>query len=282
MCEQEHYVDMMLHSLPLWHELQDRTGTPLLATTGGLTIAPTNSDQTHRLAALYQKRGFDHELLSGAELAKRYPQFQLEPGLEALYQPDFGVLFADKCVTAAWAHAKELGVTTVTDFCVTQLRADGDAVHVDGHARSDETRTRPDETGTRSDETQMRPDELRPFRAPCRARAVVLAPGSWLSPLTKSVLGVSLPTRVSAETVCYYAPRSTNSTDLTNLTNVMEPTRAGGAAGEGHPHCENDQARRHACTCACMRAFAHTNRRTRLRTRTRAPKHVRARIFKPQ
>jgi hypothetical protein len=36
---QDHYVDMMLHSLPLWQQLQDFAGEPLMATTGGMNIA---------------------------------------------------------------------------------------------------------------------------------------------------------------------------------------------------------------------------------------------------
>ena len=39
--QQEHYVDMMLHSLPLWRQLQDFAGEPLMATTGGINIAST-------------------------------------------------------------------------------------------------------------------------------------------------------------------------------------------------------------------------------------------------
>ena len=34
--------------------------------------------------------------------------------LTALYQPDFGVLFASKCVSALWAEAQSLGVCTVS------------------------------------------------------------------------------------------------------------------------------------------------------------------------
>ena len=42
---------------------------------------------------------------------------------------------------------------------------------------------------------------------PVRARSVVFAPGAWLSTIGEELLGLSIPTQVSAETVCYYAPK---------------------------------------------------------------------------
>ena len=55
------YVDMMLRSLPLWHELQDYASEPLLAQTGGLNIAKRSDERLSDLAALYSRRGFAHE-----------------------------------------------------------------------------------------------------------------------------------------------------------------------------------------------------------------------------
>lgn len=96
--EQDHYVDMMEHSLPLWHELQAAAGTALMATTGGLTVADQSckTNRNDRLRALYERRGIAHQTLSAAEANARFPQYSLAPNLEALFQPDFGVLFPSK------------------------------------------------------------------------------------------------------------------------------------------------------------------------------------------
>ena len=40
-----------------------------------------------------------------------------------------------------------------------------------------------------------------------RGRSLVVAPGAWLSSLSRSLFDLHVPTRVSAETVSYYAPR---------------------------------------------------------------------------
>ena len=97
---QEHYVDMMLHSLPLWQQLQEFAGEPLMATTGGINIASAR-EALADLQNLYERRGFAHELMTAAEVNARWPQFALAADLHALYQPDYGVLFASRCVCTA-------------------------------------------------------------------------------------------------------------------------------------------------------------------------------------
>ena len=100
------YVDMMERSLPRWRELQDFAGEPLLHQTGGLNIAEKdNPDPQYRLdelGDLYARRGITHEWLSAGEVNERYPQYKLDETLHALWQPDYGVLLASKCVMAAW------------------------------------------------------------------------------------------------------------------------------------------------------------------------------------
>lgn len=102
--EQDLYVDMMEYSLPLWRELQSHAREPLMHRTGGVNIAEaaTNggASQLRAQQQLYERRGIAHELLSARELNERFPHFSLAPHLEALYQPDFGVLFASKAVSS--------------------------------------------------------------------------------------------------------------------------------------------------------------------------------------
>ena len=100
---QDHYVDMMLHALPLWQQLEAEIGRPLMARTGGLSIARAASGSLDELGALYARRGFDHEWMSAGAVNARFPQFGLQEGEhEALFLGDFGVLFASRCVEAAW------------------------------------------------------------------------------------------------------------------------------------------------------------------------------------
>jgi glycine/D-amino acid oxidase-like deaminating enzyme len=109
--EQDHYVDMMEHSLPLWHDLQATAGIPLMATTGGVTVADRSctTNRNDGLRALYERRGIAHQTLSAAETNARFPQYSLAPNLEALYQPAFGVLFASKVRSSLSKHIFRFG-----------------------------------------------------------------------------------------------------------------------------------------------------------------------------
>ena len=122
---------MMLHSLPLWHECAARSGgaSSLLATTGGLNIAPTGGTgggplarELDNLQELYVRRGIAHERLSAAAVNERFGQFGLQPHMEAIFQPDYGVLFASRCVAAGWDYAEELGRHNVTGFRLADVR----------------------------------------------------------------------------------------------------------------------------------------------------------------
>ena len=178
---QDHYVDMMLHALPLWQQLEAEIGRPLMARTGGLSIARAASGSLDELGALYARRGFDHEWLSAGAVNARFPQFGLTEGEhEALFLGDFGVLFASRCVEAAWERVAALGADVRSPFRLAALRDDGDSATVvegeDGQA--------------------------------VRARAVVLALGAWLSPTAARLFGLQIPTKVTSEVVSYYAPKA--------------------------------------------------------------------------
>ena len=190
---EEIYVDMMLHSLPLWRELQTFAAEPLMEETGGLNFARIDEGRLHAQAELFERRGIAHEWLTAAEVNERFPQFGLTPDLHALYQADFGVLFATKCVDATWRYAASLGVEKRTPFRASGLRVGDDGVTtVDG-----------------ADGTSI------------RARAVVLALGAWMTPLCSELLNLTIPTHVSAETVCYYAPTTASASHIDHSYHSM-------------------------------------------------------------
>lgn len=188
------YVDMMLQSLPLWRELQAFGKEPLMATTGGINIS---SDEEQlgflkELAELYDRRGFEYTWLSPGECTERFPQYALADHMTGLYQPDFGVLFASKCIRAAWRYAQHLGVHTVSGFHAA-------AIH-----------------GAVTAESSSPPLVVENVKgAPLRAKSVVLAVGGWTSPMVRDLFGIDIPMTVTAETVCFYAPKPGTGIDHT-------------------------------------------------------------------
>ena len=99
----EIYVDMMYLSLSYWGELNDAT-SKVLAHTGGVSLysGQGGNYDSHGglddLTKIYKKRGLAHEKLSRKKLKERFPQFSAPKNTTALYQPDFGVLFADVAI----------------------------------------------------------------------------------------------------------------------------------------------------------------------------------------
>ena len=94
---------MMYLSLSYWGELNTAT-SKVLAHTGGVSLysGKGGNYDSHGglddLLKIYKKRGLAHEKLSRKKLKERFPQFSAPKNTTALYQPDFGVLFADVAI----------------------------------------------------------------------------------------------------------------------------------------------------------------------------------------
>lgn len=104
------------------------------------------------------------------------------------------MLFASKCQRAAWELATRLGVAVVAPF----------------RARSVRLASKDDIDGNGGDTAAVFivDGAAGGAVAPLRCKSLVLAPGAWLSSLVSDLFGIEIPTRVSAETVSYYAPRA--------------------------------------------------------------------------
>lgn len=187
---EEHYVDMMALALVDWRSV-DGVGRRVLRETGGVSMyaPPSESDGGARshashgdrasLAAIYAKKGLAHETLNASELSARFPQFSPPPGTLALYQPNFGVLYASKALDAVWRSLSRAGGRVLAN--ATVLGVDSESAREGALVRTD--------------------------RGDLRAGAVVVAPGAWLSEVARDWFSVDIPTTVTAETVSYFAPK---------------------------------------------------------------------------
>jgi len=70
--------------------------------------------------------------LSVAQVNARWPQFALSDDLQALYQPDYGVLFASRCVATAWRYAASLGAEVHTGWRSSSFGGVGGGSGVEG------------------------------------------------------------------------------------------------------------------------------------------------------
>lgn len=71
--------------------------------TGGIVFFPGNSTNAQGLNDFIRSLDAEkmpYELLSAQDVVQRWPQFELPPGVDAVYTHDFGILHASKSVTA--------------------------------------------------------------------------------------------------------------------------------------------------------------------------------------
>jgi sarcosine oxidase len=132
-CEHPSYVALLRRSYELWREIQEVAGEQLLYITGSIDAGPAGAWVFEGAWEAARLHDLPHEVLTGAELRRRYPGFHLPADSLALLQPDGGFLRPERCivsyVTAAQALGAEIhGHETVLEW---EPRAGGVRVRTD-------------------------------------------------------------------------------------------------------------------------------------------------------
>lgn len=163
--EDPSYVPLLKRAYELWNELEELDGGKLLYKTGnlegGLPDGPVFRGAVHAA----EVHGLSHEVLTGAEVAKRWPAYHLPDDHRVIHQPDGGFLASEECILAhvrqALAHGAEL------------------------HWREPVTGWEPLEDGVR----------VRTARAEYEAGRLIVSAGSWASELVPELAGLTFPER---------------------------------------------------------------------------------------
>jgi sarcosine oxidase len=168
------YVRMAPASFDSWAEVEADTGTQLVYMTGGITLHPPGTaipaeDYTSALDAC----GVGYELVSGAEIRHRWPQFHVNDDVIGVVQDDTGVVRADLANDAHVAAARRNGATVLAKTRVNEIVPVGDAY------------------------------ELRTHAATFRCSRVVIAADAWTNELL-APLGCPVNLTVTQEQVAYY------------------------------------------------------------------------------
>jgi sarcosine oxidase len=163
------YVRMAQEALPLWRQLEEEAGEQIVRTTGGLDLGPAVDGHARALASC----GASFEMLGGEEVAERFPAVRTPRDARALYQPEAGVIRADRAVSAFVRSSKNHGARVRDRTRVIGVAARRDGVEV---------RT--------ADETLSAP-------------VAVVTAGAWARGLLSGA-GIDIPTRPTRETVAYF------------------------------------------------------------------------------
>jgi sarcosine oxidase len=166
--DEQHFVRDAMEALPLWRELEDEVGEPLIATTGGLD----HGDIAANLQAL-QACGAKTEVLDGAAASTRWPAYSFPNDSRVLFQPDAGYTRADYCLRAFVTSATSNGAEFRTRSRVRALKDDGRRAVVETEAET------------------------------MSARVAVVTVGGWVNELIATV-GEVLPVEVTRQTVAYF------------------------------------------------------------------------------
>jgi monomeric sarcosine oxidase len=157
--------------------LEAETGLQLLLVTGGLNLAPDDAGGAAEIGGYTRsltEQGHAYEVLTGTELAARWPQWRVGAETIGLYQADSGLLDIRRANSAHISRARALGVTFRDQTPVRSVTAASG--HVDVHTD----------------------DEV------YRARTLTICAGSWTDTLTAS-LGLHVPLSLTQEQVSYFA-----------------------------------------------------------------------------
>jgi monomeric sarcosine oxidase len=126
----EVYTRMGIRSLDLWRSVFRETGQPLFCETGVLWMARLDDAYSSATRVTLERAGVPFEILSGAELASRYPQMRIaDPRVYGIFEPRSGALLARRAVMAVVDDAIRQGVAHSTAMAGPPLRGEVRTAH---------------------------------------------------------------------------------------------------------------------------------------------------------
>jgi sarcosine oxidase len=168
------YVELARAAYALWRALEAESDTRLMVQIGGLDIGPPDALALDGIRATYRSAGVPFEQLDRDEIARRYPQFNLPEGTIGLYQADYALLAADRCVATLAQQARRHGAAIHEGEPARQIRA------------------------TARGGVEVQTDQGAYF-----AERLILSAGSWLRPLLRQ-LDLDLPITILKEQVAFF------------------------------------------------------------------------------
>jgi sarcosine oxidase len=107
--EHPSYVPLLHRAYALWSELEQESGADLLKITGGLMIGSPSSELVSGALRSAQLHGLAHEVLSAADVQRRYPLFHVGEDEVALFEPQSGFLRPERCIDTFVQLARKQG-----------------------------------------------------------------------------------------------------------------------------------------------------------------------------
>jgi sarcosine oxidase len=107
--EHPSYVMLLRRAYELWREIQSHVGEQLLHITGSLDAGPSDSWVFKGSLQSCLEHNLPHEVLTGKQIAQRFPGYKLPHETLAVLQPDGGFLVPERCIVSYAEAAQALG-----------------------------------------------------------------------------------------------------------------------------------------------------------------------------
>jgi sarcosine oxidase len=168
------YVRLAKEAYTAWESLECDAGEKVVFKTGGLDIGPRESAiPLSNYAQSMRACDVHFEELDAAEIRKRWPVWQIGDDIHGLFQPDSGIVAADRATSALRRTAIALGATLLENTAITALHDARGEIEVEAGGER------------------------------YRAEKLIVAAGAW-SDRVLAHLGVAIPLEVTKEQVMYF------------------------------------------------------------------------------
>jgi sarcosine oxidase len=134
--EHPSYVPLLRRAYALWRELEQASGRALLHITGIAEIGLPEGALVRGTLAAARIHGLRHEVLTAAELTRRFPALRLPTEHVAVVQPDGGYLKVEPSIAAQIALAASAGAEVRSGETVRTIEPRGDTVRIVTERRS--------------------------------------------------------------------------------------------------------------------------------------------------
>ncbi|MCC6790856.1 MAG: N-methyl-L-tryptophan oxidase [Thermomicrobiales bacterium] len=109
--EDPSYVPLLRRAYELWRQLETGFGEQLLHITGSIDASDRDGEVFTGSLRSCELHDLPHDVLTGAQLAERFPGYRLPPDHAALLKPDGGFVLSERAVVAHATGAIEAGAT---------------------------------------------------------------------------------------------------------------------------------------------------------------------------
>lgn len=128
--EHPSYVPLMRRAYELWRDLEATTGEQILHITGSLDSGPPGSPNFEGSVVSCHEHNLPHEVLTSAELTKRFPGYRLPSETMSVFQEEGGFLLPERCISLFAERAQSLGATVRANERTLEWQSTSNGVRV--------------------------------------------------------------------------------------------------------------------------------------------------------